>query len=93
MPTADAVLKAAKRLADDSDIEGSWKQGRTYHHNPGPKYQALGLGILPVRTYSKDISPPDPKWIMRVSEHTREESSFDEFWAGLGVDHPTTEVK
>ena len=59
----------------------SWKQGKTYQHNK-------------VKTFSRSKGPKDGAgWYCRVSEHTKEDATFDEFWSKLGENKAENEMQ
>ncbi|KAG8844942.1 hypothetical protein FRB96_002777 [Tulasnella sp. 330] len=94
IPTAQEALVAAREIIADTEGNGeNFVPGPVYHINPGRKYQELGVGIQVVETLSRSVSPPDPKWFMRVSRHGPADGLFDEFWDGLGLDHLAKEAK
>lgn len=62
-------MASANEILKDSE---SWKAGKTY-----TKYK--------VKAFSHPKGPLDgAPWHARVSVHTTEDATFDEFWAGLG---------
>lgn len=77
IPSEDEILTLGKEILVASD---NWKQGKTLKK------------CIKTSTYS-----PNPKggtkWACRVSEHTREEGTFDEFWNGLGVNKAENEMQ
>ena len=79
VPSEDAVLAAGKEILAAS---GSWKQGKTYQK------------IVKTYTYSPSPKGGDgTKWACRVSEHTREDGTFDDFWSGLGTNKAENEMQ
>lgn len=75
IPSEEALVQAAFDVLNSSS---SWKAGKTFHKV--------------VRTYSKSKGPGDgAPWHARVSEHTAEDATFDEFWSKLGEDHAQNE--
>lgn len=36
-------------------------------------------------------APKGPGWHARISEHSSDEATFDQFWEGLGVNHAQNE--
>lgn len=57
----------------------AWKQGKAYQKNT-------------VKTFHRSKGPKDGAgWYSRVSEHTKEDSTFDEFWSKLGVNKAENE--
>ncbi|KAI0780672.1 hypothetical protein BD413DRAFT_464425 [Trametes elegans] len=69
IPSEDAIIAAGKQLLEGTS---SWKQGKAYQHNT-------------VKTFSRPKGPKDGAgWFGRVSEHTTQDASFDEFWSKLG---------
>lgn len=62
----------------------TWKHGKTYHK------------VVKTRTYSPSSQSGGrggAKWACRISEHTREEGTFEEFWSGLGTNKPENEMQ
>jgi hypothetical protein len=52
-----------------------WKKGKAYHKNT-------------VQAYSRPKGTGDgASWHCRVSEHSPEEATFDEFWSKIGIKH------
>ncbi|KAF9642868.1 hypothetical protein BDM02DRAFT_3124087 [Thelephora ganbajun] len=81
IPSEDAILAAGKEILAASD---NWKPGKTFQK------------VIKTSTYSC----PSPKgksggtkWACRVSEHTREEGTFDEFWSGVGTNKAENEIQ
>ncbi|KAI0647321.1 hypothetical protein C8Q79DRAFT_620280 [Trametes meyenii] len=69
IPPEDEIIKAGKQLLETTP---SWKQGKAYQHNT-------------VKTFHRAKGPKDgTAWFGRVSEHTKEDATFDEFWSRLG---------
>jgi len=69
LPSDEQVITAARDLLEATK---SWKKGKAY-------------GKKTVQTYSQQKSPDDgAPWHCRVSEHTPEEATFDEFRSKLG---------
>ena len=59
----------------------SWKQGKSYHHNL-------------VKTSHRKKGPKDgAAWYARVSEHDKEDATFEEFWNKLGEDKAENEMQ
>jgi len=80
IPSEGTILAAGKEILAASS---NWKQGKTYQK------------VVKTCTYS-----PSPKggnggtkWACRISEHTREEGTFDEFWSGLGTNKAENEMQ
>ncbi|KAK7693757.1 hypothetical protein QCA50_003329 [Cerrena zonata] len=68
IPSEDAILKAGRAILESTS---SWKEGKTYHHN--------------VKTLSRGKGPKDgANWHCRVSKHTKDDATFEEFWGKLG---------
>ena len=79
VPSEDAVLAAGKEILAASS---SWKQGKTYQK------------VVKTCTYSPSPKSGDgTKWACRVSEHTREDGTFDDFWSGLGTNKAENEMQ
>lgn len=53
-----------------------WKQGKIYRN---------------VKTFSRPKGGSDVPWFCRVSEHKKEEVSFDEMWEKLGTNKALNE--
>lgn len=77
IPSEDEILALGKEILAASD---NWKQGKTLKK------------FIKTSTYSPS-SKGGAKWACRVSEHTREEGTFDEFWNGLGVNKAENEMQ
>ncbi|KAI0636714.1 hypothetical protein C8Q77DRAFT_1154628 [Trametes polyzona] len=78
IPPEDELIKVGKELLESTQ---SWKQGKAYHHNT-------------VKTFSRPKGPRDgTAWFGRVSEHTKEDATFEEFWAGLGENKAENEMQ
>ncbi|KAI0929154.1 hypothetical protein AcV5_006495 [Taiwanofungus camphoratus] len=76
IPPEDDIIAVGQALLDSTS---SWKQGKTYQKGT-------------VRTCSRQKGPQDgAPWHCRVSEHTAEDATFDEFWSKLGVDKAENE--
>ena len=80
IPSEDAIIAAGKEILAAS---ANWKQGKTYRK------------VVKTYTYS-----PSPKggnggtsWVCRVSEHTREDGTFEDFWNGLGTSKAENEMQ
>jgi len=80
VPSEDAILAAGKEILAASD---SWKQGKTYQK------------VVKTCTYSPSPKGGDggTKWACRVSEHTHEDGTFDDFWSGLGTNKAENEMR
>ncbi|KAI0707618.1 hypothetical protein C8Q76DRAFT_628199 [Earliella scabrosa] len=78
IPAEDAIIKAGREILDNT---ASWKQGKTYQKNT-------------VKTFHRSKGPKDGAgWYARVSEHTKEDATFEEFWSKLGVDKAENEMQ
>ncbi|KAI0372923.1 hypothetical protein BV20DRAFT_963358 [Pilatotrama ljubarskyi] len=78
IPSEDEIIKAGKELLEGTS---SWKQGKSYQHNK-------------VKTYSRAKGPKDGAgWYARVSEHPKEDATFDEFWSKLGENKAENEMQ
>ena len=53
---------------------------------------SFAKGVVTGYVHPKDDDDDQP-WFCRVSEHSAEEASFDEFWFGLGTNKPEHEKK
>jgi len=80
IPSEDAIIAAGKEILAASS---NWKQGKTYQK------------VVKTRTYSPSSKGGNggTKWACRISEHTREEGTFDEFWSGLGTNKAENEMQ
>ncbi|KAH9857137.1 hypothetical protein C2E23DRAFT_865738 [Lenzites betulinus] len=78
IPSEEEIIKAGKELLESTS---SWKQGKVYQHNT-------------VKTFSRSKGPKDgAAWFGRLSEHTSEEATFEEFWSKLGEDKAENEMQ
>ena len=78
IPAEDAIIKAGREVLDSTT---AWKQGKTYQKNT-------------VKTFSRSKGPKDgTAWYCRVSEHTKDEATFDEFWGKLGLNKAENEMQ
>ncbi|THG98688.1 hypothetical protein EW026_g3539 [Hermanssonia centrifuga] len=76
LPTAETLLVQGRTIIESTN---DWKQGKTFYKV--------------VKTYSAPKAPGEPAgWYCRVSEHTPEDATFDEFWEKLGVNKGENEV-
>ncbi|KAF8136414.1 hypothetical protein EV363DRAFT_733520 [Boletus edulis] len=76
VPSEDTIIALGKELIDST---ATWKKGKT-------------LAKGKVLTLSRPKGPGDgAPWHCRVSEHTKEDATFDEFWGKLGVDKAENE--
>ncbi|EPQ58285.1 hypothetical protein GLOTRDRAFT_110116 [Gloeophyllum trabeum ATCC 11539] len=72
-------LKPSAAAREVLESTKTWKQGKSFHKNT-------------VKTYSRPKGPNDSAaWYCRVSEHTTEDATFDEFWDKLGHDKAQNE--
>ena len=80
IPSEDVILTTAKEILAASS---GWKQSKTRQK------------VIKTYTYSPSSKGESAgtKWACRVSEHTREEGTFDEFWNGLGVNKAENEMQ
>ncbi|KAH7889637.1 hypothetical protein F5I97DRAFT_1940937 [Phlebopus sp. FC_14] len=70
IPSEDTILALGRELIESTK---TWKQGKTYVKGN-------------VLTFSRPKRPGDgAPWHCRVSEHTKEDATFEEFWSKLGV--------
>jgi len=78
IPPEDAILTAANEVLESTK---KWKEGKSY-------FKSI------VKTFSQHKGPNDGAgWYCRVSEHTAEDATFDEFWSKLGVNKAENEMK
>ncbi|OJT09113.1 hypothetical protein TRAPUB_14440 [Trametes pubescens] len=78
IPAEDAIIKAGKELLESTS---SWKQGKVYQHNT-------------VKTSSRSKGPKDGAgWYCRVSEHAKEDATFEQFWSKLGQNKAENEMQ
>ncbi|EIN07161.1 hypothetical protein PUNSTDRAFT_104692 [Punctularia strigosozonata HHB-11173 SS5] len=76
IPDEATILEKGKAILDST---GSWKPGKSFYHGT-------------VKTISRPKEAGDgAPWHGRISEHTREDATFDEFWSKLGVDKAENE--
>ncbi|TCD62180.1 hypothetical protein EIP91_007264 [Steccherinum ochraceum] len=69
MPPEETILEVGRSVMESSK---GWKQGKSFIHGT-------------VRTYARTKAPNESAgWHCRVSEHSKEEATFDEFWRKLG---------
>ena len=67
----------ARPLIEESE---SWALVKTFEHKTPIETS--------VRTIHRRKGPKDgASWYGRVSEHTKDHGTWDDFWAGLGVNH------
>ena len=80
IPSEDVIIAAGKEILAASC---NWKLGKTYQN------------VVKTSTHSPSAKGVKgrTKWACRVSEHTREEGSFDEFWDGLGTNKAENEMQ
>ena len=78
IPPEDQVLQAGRELIEATS---NWKHTKNYCKGAVRGYSA-----------SKQADDEEP-WFCRVSEHAKEEITFDEFWFGLGTNKPEHEKK
>jgi len=78
LPSEQAALAAARKLVESAT---EWKRGKTFDRGK-------------VQAYSKPKGSGDGAgWHCRVSEHTPQEATFDEFWKYLGEEHAKHETE
>ena len=79
IPSEEDILALAEEILAASD---NWKQGKT-------------IKSIKISTYFPGSKGGNVgmKWACRVSEHTREEGTFDEFWSGLGIHKAENEIQ
>ena len=76
IPSEDTIIALGKALLDSTV---TWKKGKAYAKDK-------------VLTLSRRKEPADgAPWHCRVSEHTKEDATFDEFWSKLGVNKAENE--
>ena len=80
IPSEEVILAAGKEILAAS---GNWKQGKTYQK------------VVQTYTYSPSSKGGNggANWVCRVSEHTREDGTFDDFWSGLGTNKAENEMQ
>lgn len=75
IPLEESIISEGRKLIDSMS---SWNPGKTYHKK--------------VRVYHKPKHPGDvAPWCGRISEHTSNEATFDQFWDKLGQNKPINE--
>ncbi|KAI0819536.1 hypothetical protein BC628DRAFT_1342177 [Trametes gibbosa] len=78
IPSEEEIIRVGKELLEGTS---SWKQGKVYHHNT-------------VRTFSRSKGPKDGAgWYGRLSQHTAEDATFEEFWSKLGENKAENEME
>ncbi|KAI8989689.1 hypothetical protein BD414DRAFT_313929 [Trametes punicea] len=78
IPSEQEIIEAGKQLLESTK---SWKQGKTYQRNK-------------VKTFHRAKGPRDgTAWYCRVSEHTKEDATFEEFWSKLGENKAENEMQ
>ncbi|KAI0807746.1 hypothetical protein C8Q74DRAFT_86245 [Fomes fomentarius] len=76
IPPEDAIIEAGREILESSL---TWKQGKTYEKNT-------------VKTLYRAKGPNDgASWYGRISEHSKEDGTFEEFWNKLGVNKTENE--
>lgn len=69
------ILSLGRELIQSTD---TWTKGKSF---------AKGK----VLTLHHNQDPDKLRWHCRVSRHTKEDATFDEFWSKLGVNKPENE--
>jgi hypothetical protein len=80
IPSEDEIINAATQIMESSS---SWKKGKSFHNKT-------------VHTYSRRSESngrDQAGWYCRVSEHTAEDATFDQFWNKLGENKAENEMK
>ncbi|OCH93405.1 hypothetical protein OBBRIDRAFT_790279 [Obba rivulosa] len=78
IPPEETIIKLGHELIESTT---SWKQGKSFQKNT-------------VKTSSRPKGPSDgAPWHCRVSEHTAEDATFDEFWSKLGHNKAENEMQ
>ncbi|EMD38280.1 hypothetical protein CERSUDRAFT_49192, partial [Gelatoporia subvermispora B] len=78
IPSEETILKLGNELIESTT---SWKQGKSFQKNA-------------VKTSSRPKGPNDgAAWHCRISEHTAEDATFDEFWSKLGSNKAENEIQ
>ena len=63
------------------DDTANWKEGKSYHKHT-------------VKTFHRKKGPKDGTgWYARVSEHDKDDATFEEFWSKLGEDKANNEMQ
>ncbi|KAG5649742.1 hypothetical protein H0H81_002211 [Sphagnurus paluster] len=75
VPPHETLIDLAKKLIASTH---SWKQGKTYYKNVKTSHHPA-------------TTPGGAPWHCRVSEHTKDEATFDELWDRLGKDKALNE--
>lgn len=76
IPPEDAIIEAGREILESSL---TWKQGKTYEKNT-------------VKTLYRAKGPKDgASWYGRISEHRKEDGTFEEFWNKIGVNKTENE--
>ena len=75
IPSEEVIIEEGKKLIESTT---SWKAGKTFFKSVQTSYRAKESG---------DGAP----WHCRISEHTRKEATFDQFWEKLSKDKAINE--
>ncbi|KAF8163618.1 hypothetical protein B0H34DRAFT_745641 [Crassisporium funariophilum] len=76
IPPEETIIAEATKLVEDSL---TWKSGKSFFNNS-------------VKTIYRPKGPGDgAPWYARISEHTPQEATFDQFWDKLAHDKPINE--
>ena len=77
IPSVETILKVARPMIQESE---SWTAVKSFEHKTPIE--------TTVNTFYRPKGPKDGvAWYGRVSEHTKDQGTWDDFWAGLGVNH------
>ncbi|KIM65328.1 hypothetical protein SCLCIDRAFT_542377 [Scleroderma citrinum Foug A] len=77
VPPEDAILALGGDLIGSTD---TWRKGKSF-----AKGKVLTLHL------PRNQAPDKLPWHCRVSRHSKEDATFDEFWSKLGVNKPENE--
>jgi len=78
IPSEESILALANELIESTK---TWKKGKSFAKNT-------------VQTFSRPKGPDDgANWHCRLSEHTSDDATFDEFWSYLGENKAQNEIK
>lgn len=75
-PAEETILALGRQVLESTE---SWKVGKVFSKGT-------------VQTLSRAKGPGDgAPWHCRISEHTKEDATFDEFWSKIGVNKAENE--
>lgn len=81
IPPEEEILSAANEILESTL---SWKEGKSFHKHS-------------IRTFSRprldDKEHSEAGWCCRVSQHTSDDATFDQFWSKLGENKAENEMQ